>query len=80
MASTIMKSLHNKTNIAGPTNNGNSDILSEFMGFKKRIENSGKDPQTMLNELIASGKVNQQQLNRARTLASVFLNKFKSGR
>jgi len=80
MASTIMKSLHNKTNIAGPSNNGNGDILSQFMGFKKRIENSGKDPQTMLNELIASGKVNQQQLNRAKTLASVFANKFKSGR
>ena len=78
MASTIMKLLHNKANIAGPSANG--DILSEFLGFKKRIENSGKDPQSMLNELIASGKVNQQQLNRAKTLASVFANKFKSGR
>ena len=78
MASTIVKSLYNKTNIAGPSSNG--DILSEFLGFKKRIENSGKDPQTMLNELVASGKVSQQQLNRAKTLASVFANKFKSGR
>ena len=80
MASTIMKSLHNKANIAGPSNNDGGDILSQFMGFKKRIENSGRDPQTMLNELIASGKVNQQQLNRAKTLASVFANKFKTGR
>ena len=78
MASTIVKSLHNKTNIAGQS--GNGDMLSEFLGFKKRIENSGKDPQTMLNELIASGKVSQQQLKRARSLATVFANKFKSGR
>ena len=80
MASTIMKSLHNKTNVAGPSQNGNDDMLSQFMGFKKRIENSGRDPQTMLNELVASGKVSQQQLNRAKTLATVFANKFKSGR
>ena len=80
MASTIMKSLHNKANIAGTSNNDGGDILSQFMGFKKRIENSGRDPQTMLNELIASGKINQQQLNRAKTMATLFANKFKSGR
>lgn len=78
MASTIVKSLHNKTNIAGPSSNG--DLLSQFLSFKKDIDNSGRDPKTMLNELLASGKISPQQLNKAKTLAAVFANKFKSGR
>ena len=80
MASTIMKSLHNKTNVAGPANNGNGDLLSQFLSFKKDIENSGRDPKTMLNELLASGRISPQQLNKAKTLATVLANKFKSGR
>ena len=77
MASTIMKNLHNKAG-SGAGNNG--DLMSQFLKFRKEVEASGKDPQALLNELLSSGKVNQAMYNRAKTLASVFLNKFRSGR
>lgn len=79
MASTIVSQLRNKAgNIAGHQAGG--DLMSQFMQFKKEIDNSGRDPQTMLNELLASGKVPPAMLNKAKTLAAVFANKFKSGR
>ena len=81
MASTALKNMKNKpgTNYAGG-NMANGDIMSQFMSFKKQIEASGKDPQAMLNEMLASGKVSPTMLNKAKTLATVFANKFKSGR
>lgn len=81
MASTILKNLHNKPAGGIRSNSGNNgDMLSQFLSFKKQIEASGKDPQALLNELMASGKVPPAMLNKAKTLASVFANKFKSGR
>ena len=81
MASTILKTLRNK-GAASPAagSNGSGDIMSQFMSFKKQIEASGKDPQTILNEMLASGKVSPTMLNKAKTLAAVFANKIKSGR
>ena len=81
MASTILKTLRNK-GAAGPASSpaGNGDIMSQFMSFKKQIEATGKDPQALLNEMLASGKVSPTMLNKAKTLATVFANKFKSGR
>lgn len=81
MASTALRNMRNKpdTNYAG-RNVANGDMVSQFMQFKRQIEASGKDPQTMLNELLASGKVSPSMLNKAKTLATVFANKIKSGR
>lgn len=80
MASTILKTMRNK-GAAGPASGGNSgDMMSQFMQFKKQIEASGKDPQALLNEMLASGKISPTMLNKAKTLAAVFANKFKSGR
>jgi hypothetical protein len=78
MASTILKNLHNKS--IASKNAGGGDMMSQFLSFKKEIEASGKDPQAMLNELVASGKVPPAMLSKAKTLAAVFANKFKSGR
>jgi len=81
MASTVLRNMKNKSNAnyAG-RNMANGDMVSQFMQFKKQIEASGKDPQTMLNEMLASGKVSPTMLNKAKTLATVFANKLKSGR
>lgn len=81
MASTILSKMKNSTSVnnAG-RNTGNGDMVSRFLQFKKEFEASGKDPQTALNELLASGKVPPAMLNKAKTLAAVFANKFKSGR
>ena len=81
MASTILKTLRNKGAASPATgSNGSGDIMSQFMSFKKQIEASGKDPQALLNEVLASGKVSPTMLNKAKTLATVFANKIKSGR
>lgn len=78
MASTVLSKMHNKgAQVPGPQANG--DLMSQFMQFKKQIDASGKDPQTLLNEVLASGKVPPGMLNKAKTLAAVFANKFKSG-
>ena len=81
MASTALRNMKNKpgTNYAG-RNVANGDMVSQFMSFKKQVEASGKDPPALLNELLASGKVSPTMLNKAKTLATVFANKFKSGR
>ena len=78
MASTIANSLRNKS--VNSTGQNGGDLMSQFMQFKKEIDNSGRDPQTILNEMLASGKVPPAMLNKAKTLAAVFANKFKSGR
>ena len=80
MASTILSKMHNKGASGSAVNNNGGDMLSQFQQFKKQIEASGKDPQAILNELLASGKVPPAMLNKAKTLATVFANKFKSGR
>ncbi|MBO7714444.1 MAG: hypothetical protein J6S85_12785 [Methanobrevibacter sp.] len=80
MASTILSKMKNKNNpstITGPNNNG--DMLSQFSAFKKQIESSGQNPQALLNQMLASGNVSPQMLNKAKTLAMVFANKFKMG-
>lgn len=81
MASSVLSKMRNK-GAAGPQagGNGSGDIMSQFLKFKSDVEASGKDPQAMLNELLASGKVPPAMLNKAKTLATVFANKFKSGR
>lgn len=80
MASTILSKMHNKTGGTGPALNGGGDMLSQFLKFKSDVEASGEDPQTILNKLLANGKVTPAMLNKAKTLAAVFVNKFKSGR
>lgn len=80
MASTILKNLHNKASNNANGGNGSGDMMSQFMSFKKQIESSGRDPNAILNELLASGKVPPAMLNKAKTLATVFANKFKLGR
>ena len=81
MASTVLSKMKNRTgaNYAGG-NTSNGDIMSQFLQFKKQVEASGKDPQALLNEMLASGKVSPAMLNKAKTLAAVFANKIKSVR
>lgn len=38
------------------------------------LMNSGKSPNQVLNELLSSGKINQQQINQAQQLANQYTN------
>lgn len=56
--------------------NGNSrNLISQINNFKKQIEQSGKSPEQLLNDLVSSGKVSQDQLNGAINMAKLILNR-----
>lgn len=49
---------------------GNAQQNNPIMQFPKFMQQMrGKDPNAMINELVASGKINQQQLNQAQQMA-----------
>lgn len=50
----------------------NGDIQTSFQSFRNQILNSGRNPQDVLNEMVSSGKVNKQQLDRATKLARMY--------
>lgn len=59
-------------------NNQNStSLLSQFNKFVSDFKKSGQNPEVVLNQLISSGKVSQEQLDRAKMLAGLFSGQFK---
>lgn len=42
-------------------------MISQFPQFMQQMR--GQDPQQLLNQLVQSGRVNQQQLNQAQQMA-----------
>lgn len=53
-----------------PGGNGNMNMLKQFQQFKKML--GTQDPQQLLNELMASGKFTQAQLDQAKQMAEQF--------
>lgn len=51
------------------------NLINQIQRFAQNIKTSGQNPEAILNQLIQSGKVNQQQLNQARALAEMFAKK-----
>lgn len=49
---------------------GNRNMLQQFQQFKKML--GTQDPQQLLNELMASGKFTQAQLDQAKQMAEQF--------
>jgi hypothetical protein len=45
-------------------------MISQFAEFKKSMQ--GKDPQAMINQLISSGKMSQEQFNNLAEQAKAF--------
>jgi len=56
-------------------NNGSGNILSQIRQFADNLKKSGKDPNQLLNELMASGKYTQEQIEQAKRLAQMFSGK-----
>lgn len=46
---------------------GPMNIMQNFQNFMQ--QNQGKDPNAILQQLLSSGKINQQQLNQAQQMA-----------
>lgn len=54
-----------------------TSLLSQFNKFVSDFKKSGQNPEVVLNQLISSGKVSQEQLDRAKMLAGLFSGQFK---
>ncbi len=52
------------------------NMFSQFQNFMNQMK--GRDPNAMLNEMISSGRVNQNQLNAAQQQAQQLMGQFDS--
>lgn len=56
--------------LGGKNNNGPGNMLQQFQQFKKQMQ--GVDPQEEVQKLLQSGKISQEQLNKAQQMAQQF--------
>lgn len=47
-------------------------MLQQFNQFKNQLQQTGRQPQQILDELINSGKITKEQLDQARNMAEMF--------
>lgn len=48
-------------------NSAQNPILTQFSNFMKQMK--GQDPKAIINSMVSSGKINQQQLNQVQQQA-----------
>ena len=55
------------------------ELLQQFPKFKQDMmaKNPGMNPQEMVNQMVSSGKISQQQFEQARQMAQQFGSIFK---
>lgn len=55
-----------------------AQLMQQFNQFKQQMlnQNPGMDPQDMVNQMVQSGKVSQQQFEQARNFANMLGMKF----
>ena len=56
-------------------NNNSGNMLQQFQQFKKQMQ--GVDPQEEVQKLLQSGKISQEQLNKAQQMAQQMQGLFK---
>lgn len=59
----------------GGRNNGPGNMIQQFQQFKKQMQ--GVDPQEEVQKLLQSGKISQEQLNKAQQMAQQMQGLFK---
>lgn len=59
----------------GRNNNGVGNIIQQFQQFKSRMQ--GVNPQTEVQKLLQSGRISQDQLNKAQQIAQQMQGLFK---
>lgn len=57
---------------------GQPNMMQQFQSFMQQMK--GKDPNVMINELVSSGKISQQQLDAAQKQAQQMSGMFDSMR
>lgn len=56
-------------------NGSNGNLLSQIRQFANELKKSGKSPEQMLNDLVASGKYTNEQVEQAKRFAKMFVGK-----
>lgn len=56
--------------------NPRPNMMQQFQSFMNSMQ--GRDPKAMLNDLVSSGRVSQEQLNAAQQQAQQLANAFQS--
>ena len=59
----------------GGKNNGSGNMIQQFQQFKKQMQ--GVNPQEEVQKLLQSGKISQEQLNKAQQMAQQMQGLFK---
>ena len=54
----------------------NNPLMMQFNQFMQQMK--GQDPNAIINQLVASGRINQQQINRAHQRAKELEKQFES--
>lgn len=70
MANSMIKN----SNLISQVSNGNSQetLISKLVNFSNEIKASGKDPETLLDEALKSGKYTEEQVQIATKKAKQF--------
>lgn len=61
--------------LGGKNNNGPGNMIQQFQQFKKQMQ--GVNPQEEVQKLLQSGKINQDQLDKAQQMAQQMQGLFK---
>ena len=62
-------------NALGANNNGNPNIIQQIHNFRNQMQ--GKNPNEEIQKLLQSGRISQEQLNRAQQMAHQISGMFK---
>lgn len=73
MANTMLSRPSKSASSPAPSAN----MQAQFRQFSENIRKSGKNPKDILNELVSSGKVSREQLEKATAMARMFAGKLK---
>ena len=61
--------------LGGGRNNGTGNMIQQFQQFRKQMQ--GVNPQEEVQKLLQSGKISQEQLNKAQQMAQQMQGLFK---
>lgn len=77
MANPLMGMMGKQAPAKMPTQGGNkfTQMINEFKRFRQEMQ--GENPQAKMDELLQSGKVNQQQIEQANKMAQMAQGLFK---
>lgn len=73
----ILQLLQSQPQAASPVGNNPMAMMQQFSQFKNLLQSRGQNPQALVNMLMQSGKMSQQQFQQLQQQAAMFKNFMK---